>query len=118
MCQKESEVKTKACTAAWYRDVTMSQRNLPQCNTHVRRKHLGVCVQCRLCSRRSFQSDDIQKHLRDVHCDSENQWFEPTPLLEGDIIEVSSDTLEANIALVKQEPVTPIEDEEDDEEED
>ena len=89
-----------------------------QCNTHVRRKHLGVCVQCRLCSRRSFRSVDIQKHLRDVHRDSENQWFEPTPQLEGDIIEVSADTLEANIALVKQEPVTPIEDEEDDEEED
>ena len=89
-----------------------------QCHTHVRRKHLGVCVQCRLCSRRSFHSVDIQKHLRDIHRDTESQWFESTPELEGDIVEVSSETLQANIALVKQEPSSPTEEEDEDEEED
>ena len=61
---------------------------------------------------------DIQKHLRDVHRDAESQWFEPTPKLEGDIVEVSSETLQANIALVKQEPSPPTEGEDEDEEED
>ena len=90
-----------------------------QCHTHVRRKHLGICIQCRLCSRRSYRSVDIQRHLRDIHRDRENDWFEPTPDLEGDIVEVSSDILKANIALVKQEPATPTEEEdEEDYEED
>ena len=35
----------------------------------------------------------------------------PPPDLEGDIVEVSSDILKANIALVKQEPATPTEEE-------
>ena len=89
-----------------------------QCHTHVSRKHLGICVQCRLCPRRSFRLVDIQKHLRDVHHDAESQWFESTPELEGDIVEVSSETLQANIALVKQEPSLPIEEEDEDDEED
>ena len=59
---------------------------------------------------------DIQKHLWDVHHDAESQWFESTPELKGDIVEVSSETLQANIALVKQEPSLPIEEDEDDEE--
>ena len=67
----------------------------------------------------AYRSVDIQRHLRDVHRDRENDWFEPTPDLEGDIVEVSSDTLKANIALVKQEPATPTEEEdEEDYEED
>ena len=59
---------------------------------------------------------DIQKHLRDVHRDAESQWFEPTPKLERDIVEVPSKTLQANIALVKQEPSPPTEEDEDEEE--
>ena len=86
-----------------------------QCHTHVHCKHLGV--QCRLCPHQSYHSVDIQKHLKIVHRDEEDHWFEPTPELEGDIVEVSSDTLRANIALVKSEPspVTKEDDNEDDE---
>ena len=89
-----------------------------QCHTHVCCKHLGVCIQCCLCPRWSYCSVDIQKHLKIIHRDEEGHWFEPTPELEGDIVEVSSNTLRANIALVKSEPspVTEEDDDEDDEE--
>ena len=33
----------------------------------------------------------------------EAKWFEPVPELEGDITEVNDATLQANIALVKEE---------------
>ena len=89
-----------------------------QCHTHVCCKHLGVCIQCRLCPRQSYRSVDIQKHLKIIHRDEEDRWFEPTPELEGDIVEVSSNTLRANIALINSEPspVTEEDDNEDDEE--
>ena len=77
-----------------------------QCHTHMHCKHLRVCIQCRLCPCRSYRSVNIQRHLRDIHQDQEDHWFEPILDLEGDIMEVSSDTLKANIALVKQEDVT------------
>ena len=97
-------------------DYVMAQH--AQCHTHVCCKHLGVCVQCRLCPHRSYRSVDIQKHLKIVHRDEEDRWFEPTPELEGDIVEVSSNTLRANIALIKSEPspITEEDDDEDDEE--
>ena len=57
---------------------------------------------------------DIQKHLRDVHMNKEVKWFEPVPELEGDIVEINQATLEANIALVKEERAGDDEDERDD----
>ena len=85
-----------------------------QCCTHICRKHLGVCIKCQLCDCHSFQSMDIQKHLRDVHMNEEAKWFEPVPELEGDIVEINQATLEANIALVKEERADDDEDEGDD----
>ena len=40
-----------------------------QACTHMHRKHLGVCVKCHLCDKRSFRSVDIQKHHCVVHWD-------------------------------------------------
>ena len=54
--------------------------------THVHHKHLGVCMKCRLCDKRSFRSVDIQKHCRIVHRDEESECFEPVPALEGDVM--------------------------------
>ena len=34
---------------------------------------------------------------------NEDKWFEPVPELEGDIVEINEATLQANIALVKEE---------------
>ena len=46
---------------------------------------------------------DIQKHYNVVHRDQEVEWFEPLPTLEGDIVEITEETLKANIALFKKE---------------
>ena len=45
----------------------------------------------------------------------EDKWFEPVPELEGDTVEINEATLQANIALVKEEKLE--EDEEDDDDE-
>ena len=45
----------------------------------------------------------------------EDKWFEPVPELEGDIVEINEATLQAKIALVKEEK--PEEDEDDDDDE-
>ena len=103
------------CMYAGCDDVTAQHA---QCHTHMHCKHLRVCIQCRLCPHRSYRSVDIQKHLRDIHQDQEDCWFEPTPDLKGDIVEVSSEILKANIALVKQEAITLTEEEDEEDEED
>ena len=59
---------------------------------------------------------DIQKHYNIVHCDQEAEWFELIPTLEGDIVEITEETLKANIALVKKE-VSAEEEEDDDDNE-
>ena len=51
-----------------------------------------------------------------MHCDKEAEWFEPIPTLEGDIVEITEETLKANIALVKKE-VSAEEDEDDNDDE-
>ena len=71
------------CNVAGY---TYIMAQFAQAHTHVWRKHLGVCIKCHLCDKRSFHSVDIQKHCHVVHRDKEAEWFEPTPTLEGDII--------------------------------
>ena len=83
-----------------------------QCCTHIHKKHLGVCIKCQLCDCHSFRSVDIQKHLKDVHMNNEDKWFEPVSELEGDIVEINETTLQANIALVKEQK--PDEDDDDD----
>ena len=87
-----------------------------QACTHVCRKHLSVCVKCCLCDKRSFRSVDIQKHCHVVYQDQEVEWFEPTPTLEGDIIEITEETLKANIALVRKEVMEEEEEDDDDKE--
>ena len=73
-----------------------------------------MCIKCQLCNHHSFQSMDIQKHLRDVHMKEEVKWFKPVLELEGDIVEINQATLKANIALVKEERADNNEDEGDD----
>ena len=82
--------------------------------THICHKHLRVCMKCRLCDESSFRSADIQRFCHIVHRDEESEWFEPVPALEGDIIEITKETLEANIALIKKEVNPKDEDDDDD----
>ena len=94
-----------------------STAQFAQCCTHIHRKHLGVGIKCQLCDHCSFRSVDIQKNLKDVHMNDEDKCFEPVPELEGNIVEINEATLQANIALVKEEKPDEA-DEEDDEEDD
>ena len=40
-------------------------------------------------------------HLKTIHRDQEGEWFEPTPPLEGDLEEVKTEVLAANLQDVK-----------------
>ena len=41
-------------------------------------------------------------HLKTVHHTSANEWFEPTPTLKGDITEVTSEILTANLQEIEE----------------
>ena len=41
-------------------------------------------------------------HLKTVHRNNTNEWFEPTPALEGDITEVTYEILTANLQDIKE----------------
>ena len=56
----------------------------------------------------------IYRNIATLYRDEESEWFEPVSALEGDIIKITKETLEANIALIKKE-VNP-EDEDDNDE--
>ena len=47
--------------------------------THIRHKHLAVCIQCRICGKRSFRAVDMSAHLRMIHPDEKGKWYEPHP---------------------------------------
>ena len=54
------------------------------------------------------------KHLKLIHCDQQNEWFNPTPLLEGDKIEVTHAMLAANLQEVENIKADPDAKEQDD----
>ena len=75
--------------------------------THIHRKHLGMCIKCCLCNKKSFSSTTMSMHLCSAHPNSQNDWFEPVPALEGDMTEVTDVLLAENlqeIEGVKMEP--------------
>ena len=65
------------------------------------RKHLSVCLQCCLCNYQSYRPKDWQKHVKQQHPDQMNEWFEPVPSLEGELMEVTDMVLAWNIQLVE-----------------
>ena len=69
--------------------------------THIRQKHLKICIKCCLCSKRSYSTTAIAKHLKLIHWDQQNEWFNLTPLLEGDKIEITDAVLAANLQGVE-----------------
>ena len=82
--------------------------------THIHWKHLKICVKCHLCSKRSYSTTTIVKHLKLIHHDQQNEWFDPTPLLEGDKIEVTDAVLAANLQEVENTKADPDTKEQDD----
>ena len=69
--------------------------------THIRRKHLGLCIKCRLCEKKSFSSTTMSKHLHAAHPKLQNDWFEPVPALEGDVTEVTDALLAENLQEIE-----------------
>ena len=66
------------------------------CN-HIRCKHLDICI----------KSFSMSMHLHSAHPNSQNDWFESVPALEGDVTEVTDVLLAENlqeIEGVKTEP--------------
>ena len=68
---------------------------------HIHRKHLKLCIKCRLCPKKSYSSAQMSLHLKTIHCDQEGEWFKPTLPLEGDLEEVKTEVLAANLQEVK-----------------
>ena len=60
-----------------------------------------VCIQCCLCMKKSYSSSTISLHLKTIHYDQTNDWFEPTPALEGDVQEVTNEILAANLQEIE-----------------
>ena len=50
-------------------------------------------------------------HLKTIHRDQEGEWFEPTPPLEGDLVEVKTKVLAANLQEVEDATAEPDDDE-------
>ena len=79
--------------------------------TQICRKHLKLCIKCRLCKKKSYSSTQISLHLKTIHSSQEGEWFEPTPLLEGDLEKVKTEVLATNLQEVKDAIDKPEEDE-------
>ena len=69
--------------------------------THICRKHLKLCIKCRLCPKKSYSIIQMSLHLKTIHCNQEDECFEPTPPLEGDLEEVKTEVLAANLQEVE-----------------
>ena len=61
--------------------------------THLRRKHLKLCLKCRLCDNKSYSANTMSLHLKTAHEDQSADWFEPSPPLEGDTVEITDHIL-------------------------
>ena len=64
---------------------------------HIHQKHLKLCIKCRLCKKKSYSSTQISLHLKTIHSNQEGEWFEPTPLLEGNLEEIKTEVLAENL---------------------
>ena len=73
--------------------------SMGQFGTHIRRKHKGTCVQCRLCQYCIFHTVDFAKHLKGVHPNEGHKWFKVIALT-GQAEQVSTCTLAENLAEV------------------
>ena len=83
--------------------------------THVRTEHLGHCLQCCLCSYRTFRSVDFKPHLTVKHPGHSTEWYEPLPDLSN-IIATEVDPKDIIIG-VKEEPMVESDSDSDSEEE-
>ena len=69
--------------------------------THLHRKHLKLCLKCRLCDKKSYSANTMSLHLKTAHKDQSADWFEPTPPLEGDTVEITDQILAKNLQEIE-----------------
>ena len=60
-----------------------STSNSGQMGTHVRRCHLGICIQCKKCGVHSFCTCNMMKHLKVVHANDAHVFYDDMPDLSG-----------------------------------
>ena len=60
-----------------------STSNSGQIGTHIRRCHLGICIQCKKCGVRSFRTCDMTKHLKVVHANDAHLFYDEMPDLSS-----------------------------------
>ena len=69
--------------------------------TLIRHKHLKICIKCCLCQKKSYSATTISLHLKTIHKNESVEWFEPTPLLEGDMVKITDEILAENLQEIK-----------------
>ena len=69
--------------------------------THIHRKHLKICIKCCLCQKKSYSATTISLHLKTIHKFESAEWFKPTPLLEGDTVEITDEILAENLQEIE-----------------
>ena len=75
--------------------------------THIHCKHLGMCIKCHLCDKKSFSSTTMSMHLCSAHPSAQNNRFELVLALEGDMIEVTDEILAENLQEIEEVKVEP-----------
>ena len=60
-----------------------STSNSCQIGTHIRRCHLGICIQCKKCGVCSFHTCNMMKHLKVVHANDAHLFYDDMPDLSG-----------------------------------
>ena len=66
--------------------------NQAQIANHLRRMDVGTCIACRLCPKCFWAGNGFKAHIKSVHSDQPNQWYEPV----------------ANLGELKLEPASQI----------
>ena len=69
--------------------------------THIHRKHLKICIKCRLCQKKSYSATTISLHLKTIYKNESAEWFEPTPHLQGDTVKITDEILAENLQEIK-----------------
>ena len=73
-----------------------------------------LCLKCRLCDKKSYSANTISLHLKTAHKDQSANWFEPTPPLEGDTVEITDQILAENLQEIEGVTSEPTEEPQDD----
>ena len=60
-----------------------STSNSGQMGMHIRRCHLGICVQCKKCGVCSFRTCNMTKHLKVVHANDAHLFYDDMPDLSA-----------------------------------